>query len=442
MADPLTSTLVRPAPPGTATPPLRVSLAVLALILMPFPIVIHGWGDPKAAYDYVTVLFPVDLALAGLIVAGIGPLLGRIRRGTVGLGAGLFTALTLVMTAAWFFHPSARGLHTTMELWGVAVLADTLAEAAINGFGALLVGTVAFVAVLEAAWSAVQQITRSGLGLTQLGEDPHPFYPFSHAVWAPMGSMVHPYVLAGLALVGGGAAAWWGVTTGRRRWLVVAAVAVAPVGFTFSRAGLLSLGLLAAGFAVGALRPGVRRGPSALAAVLLCAGFAVPAAVWSSGWVFRANQTTSATTADALTTDRGALLRQGLDTIAAEPLTGVGPGRYVIALRARTAARRQSIHGVFKPVHNVVLLVGGEGGVVALLVMAALYLGVGWRSFRAGPLAFGVYLAYIPFSMLDHFPYSFPQGLVITGVWLAVLDWLWWVRREPTPAGQSQTVRP
>ena len=95
----------------------------------------------------------------------------------------------------------------------------------------------------------------------------------------------------------GGTAAWWGVTTGRRRWLVVAAVAVAPVGFTFSRDGLLSLGLLAAGFAVGALRPGVRRGPSAIAAVLLCVGFAVPAAVWSSGWLFRANQTTSATTA-------------------------------------------------------------------------------------------------------------------------------------------------
>jgi hypothetical protein len=396
---------------------------------MPFPIVVHGWGDPKLAYDYVTILFPVDLALAGLIIVGIGPLVARIRRRTVGLGAGLWTAFTVVMTVAWFFHPSGRGLHRTFELWGVAVLADTLTDAAISGFGALVVGAVAFVAVLESAWATVQQVTRSGLGLTRLGEDPHPFYPFAPSVWAPMGSMVHPYVLAGLALVGGGTAAWWGVTTGRLRWLVVAAIAVAPVGFTFSRAGLLSLGMLAGGFAVAALRPGVRRRPCAIAALLLCVGFAVPAAVWNSGWRIRADQTTSATSADAVTTDRGSLMRQGWETLAAHPLTGVGPGRYVIALEARAASTRPRHTSVFKPVHNVVLLVGAEGGVVALFVMAALYLGVGWRSLRAGALASGIYLAYLPFTMLDHFPYSFPQGLVITGVWLAVLDWLWWVRR-------------
>jgi len=418
-------------------PPLRVSLALLALVLMPFPIVVHGWGDPTLAYDYVTILFPVDVALAGLLVVGIGPLVGRIRRRAIGLGAGLWTAFAVVMTVTWFFHASARGLHRTFELWGVAVLADALTDAATSGYGSLVVGAVTFVAVLESVWAIVQQITRSGLGLTRLGEDPHPFYPFTPSVWAPMGSMVHPYVLAGLALVGGGTAAWWGVRTGRLHWLVLAAIAVVPVGFTFSRAGLLSLGLLAGGFALGALPPGERRRPCALAALLLCVGFVVPAAVWSSGWRIRADQTSSATSADAVTTDRGALIRQGWDTLTAHPLTGVGPGRYVIALEARATSARARKTGVVKPVHNVVLLVGAEGGVLALLVMAALYVGVGWRSLRAGVLALGIYLAYLPFSMLDHFPYSFPQGLLVTGVWLAVLDWLWRVRRDPTRAGEA-----
>jgi len=109
----------------------------------------------------------------------------------------------------------------------------------------------------------------------------------------------------------------------------------------------------------------------------------------------------------------------------------------VIALEARATSARARKTGVVKPVHNVVLLVGAEGGVLALLVMAALYVGVGWRSLRAGVLALGIYLAYLPFSMLDHFPYSFPQGLLVTGVWLAVLDWLWRVRRDPTRAGEA-----
>src|SRR6516225_4236071 len=156
MPDPSARTLAHPAPPPPASvtaPPLRVSLALLALVLMPFPIVVHGWGDPTLAYDYVTILFPVDVALAGLLVVGIGPLVGRIRRRAIGLGAGLWTAFAVVMTVTWFFHPSARGLHRTFELWGVAVLADALTDAATSGYGSLVVGAVAFVALLESVWA-------------------------------------------------------------------------------------------------------------------------------------------------------------------------------------------------------------------------------------------------------------------------------------------------
>jgi hypothetical protein len=41
---------------------------------------------------------------------------------------------------------------------------------------------------------------------------------------------------------------------------------------------------------------------------------------------------------------------------------------------------------------------------------------------RAGVLGFGVTLAVLPFLLLDHLHWSYPQGLLLTGVWLGALD--------------------
>src|SRR5437763_845073 len=77
-------------------------------------------------------------------------------------------------------------------------------------------------------------------GLNALGELKDPFWKFGSEV-ASQGTMVHPYVLAALALVAGVVFAVASVQRRSWRLAAVAAVAVAPVGFTFSRAGLLGL---------------------------------------------------------------------------------------------------------------------------------------------------------------------------------------------------------
>ena len=433
-----------PAPPpvglGPAPPPARIGLAVLTIALMPFPIVLRAWGNPKLPYDYVTMVFPVDVALAGLLVAGLGPLGRRLRSRQAGAGMALWILFAAVMTVAWAVHPSSRGLHTVFELWGTAVLAGTVAEALAGAFSGLVLGALGIVAVIESAWAATQLVRGSGLGLTGLGEDLHPLWPFSASVVGPMGSMVHPYVLAGLALVASAALAWRATSATRPApWLGAAALAAAPVGYTFSRAGLVGIVFLSGGFAAAALRPSQQRSRCVAAALALCIGTAVPAAVWNNGWLSRASQTTSATNAGALTTERTQLVHESLVLLGTNPLAGIGPGQYVPALQRHFKVESDKRIANFRPVHNVILLVGAEGGVAALLVMVAFFLVVGWRALRAGPIATGVYLAYLPFCMLDHFPYSFPQGLVLTACWLGLLDV---IGRKRTPTGAEAVSEP
>jgi hypothetical protein len=398
-------------------------MAVLVIALMPFPLVLHGWGNPKLPYDYLTIVFPVDLAFAALLVAGAGPVLQHLRDRRLGAGTTAWTVLCAVMTAALAVDPTSRGVHTVFELWGVAVLAAVVTEGLAGGLADLFVGALVGVAALETLWAAAQLISGSSLGLQRLGEDAHPLWPFGQGVVAPMGSMVHPYVLAGLGLVASVAAGWRALSARRpAAWLLAAAVAVAAVGFTFSRAALLSIVLVVAGFAVAALPKGPRRGRSLMVVLALCIGVAVPATIWNAGWRSRAAQTTAATNAAELTTERTHLVHEAVVLITAHPVAGVGPGQYVPALQHHFRVESDKGLANFRPVHNVVLLVGAEGGAVALLVIAALFGILGWRALRTGPIAVAVYMAYFPLAMLDHFAYSFPQGLVLTGFWLALLD--------------------
>ncbi|MFI5042074.1 MAG: O-antigen ligase family protein, partial [Acidimicrobiales bacterium] len=294
------------------------------------------------------------------------------------------------------------------------------------GLTSLVAGAVGAIAILESVWATLQLLTGSGLGLTRLGEDRDPFYVFAKGVRAPMGSMVHIYVLAGLALVGAAIMIRQTIESTRPApWAVATAVAIAPVGFTFSRAALIGFVGLVVALTVGAAlqwRHRAIRLRYLIAVGALCLGAAVPAAVWHSGWRVRSSQTSSASTAAALTTERTRLDHEALQQISAHPLTGVGPGRYVPALKARFGVETDKTVGIFKPVHDIVLLVGAEGGIGAGLIMVLLLAGLGWRALRSGPAALGLYASVLPFFLLDHFLYSFPQGLVITALWLAGLD--------------------
>jgi hypothetical protein len=398
----------------------RVLTLAVVVLLTPFPIVLMDLSHNSfQSYDYATILFPVDLALIALCAVAGRSMIADLRRRSVDIGWAGWGLVAVLMTLALAAHPSGRGLHNVMELYGASAIAYTLARAESGDERTAIVGTVGAVAVIETLWAVAQRINRAPLGLEKLGESRDPFYR-SFGTLAPQGSMVHIYVLAGLALVAGSLLASAAIEASRPGpWLVAAAVAIMPIGFTYSRAGALSLVLLAGSVALVGAWP--LRGRSVAVAAALAAGALLPALIWSAGWTARAQQTTGAASANALTTDRGKLVNQADALIRSDPLTGVGPGQYVIALHARSVPANDRTT-LFKPVHNVPLLLTAEGGVVTGLVVVGLLLALGWRALKGGAVAIAVYLAYLPFFLLDHFAYSFPQGMVLTGLWLGALD--------------------
>jgi O-antigen ligase len=307
-----------------------------------------------------------------------------------------------------------------IEMFGAAAVAYTLARAEPGRERNTVIFAVGGIGVMEALWAIGQRLQNGPLGLQRFGESSDPFYR-AFGTPAPQGSMVHIYVLAGLGLLAGAFLIWAASEMARPRvWLVAAAIAISSVGFTYSRAGALGLLLLVGAVVVAGYPPLRRRSLAMTAALVIGAG--VPALIWSGGWTTRASQTTSAATSAALTTDRGHLLGQAVHIIEHNPILGVGPGRYATAVRDRFGSRPINYRAVFQPVHNIPTLAAAEGGVLAGVVVAATFIALGWRALRSGALPTAVFLCYLPFFMLDQFAYAFPQGIVMTGLWLGAVD--------------------
>jgi O-antigen ligase len=279
---------------------------------------------------------------------------------------------------------------------------------------------MALVAAFETSVSVIEITTRSSAGLGVLGESSNPLWAFGSTT-APQGTMVHPYVLAGMALVFGVILAI-ALTRGWNPalWLATA-VAIVPVGYTYGRAAALGLAIALACLGTGLFVDRRRYLPAILA---LCIGVAVPALVWNDGWVARTQQSVQAKNASSLTTDRGWLIHEADGLIVDQPLVGVGPGRYVPALKDKFGTEPNKKIGVFKPVHDLPLLAAAEGGIPAGLLMTALLVVAGWRGWVAGRRGLALWSVLMPFVLLDHFAYTYPQGLIIAGVWLGAIELL------------------
>ena len=107
--------------------------------------------------------------------------------------------------------------------------------------------------------------------------------------------------------------------------------------------------------------------------------------------------------------------------IAADPLIGVGPGREMQALRALQARSPEKVT-LLNAVHDVPLTVAVESGVAGFAVVTLLLAVAGYRAVRGGAPALAIFVGYLPFVVLDHFPYSYQHGLVLTAVWLGAID--------------------
>jgi hypothetical protein len=172
-------------------------------------------------------------------------------------------------------------------------------------------------------------------------------------------------------------------------------------------------------FAVAALR--LRRIRVLLVAAAMAT--AVGIALDLSGWASRASETTAGSGAD-VTNNRGQLFEQAWGLLQDAPALGVGPGRYVEALVERPDLVKLATQEGSRPVHLVPYLVLVEGGLVVLPALLFLAWATLTQTWRAGVLGVGVTLAVLPFLLLDHLNWSYPQGLLLSGLWLGMLDHL------------------
>src|SRR5207253_2454455 len=194
-------------------------------------------------YHVLLLLSDVPLAVLGVAVL-VDALVVRERPDRAVLTALGFVAALVVALA---FHPSPQGIQLVVRL--LAAIALAVAIVRVRGLGAwpLVAGAFGAAAIAQTGLAVAQLIKGGPLGLPGLGEFADPLYAVGTAL-APRGTMYQQYVLAGFALI----AAMVLVAEGLRRarpawWLVAAAVAVVPVGLTYSRAALggLAIGCLA-----------------------------------------------------------------------------------------------------------------------------------------------------------------------------------------------------
>lgn len=398
--------------------PGPASLAAAVVLVLSATTVVLATVDSRPGEDYQrhTLLLASDVALLSLAVVSSGSMAAAVRawrRHACALG-GLVVGLAMV--PGLVVNPSDRGLAALLRWGGAMALALSLGSPKGDG-RRLVVGGLAVVTLTHVAVAMAERFAGGPVGLTSLGE------PSAYEIggrYASTGLTVHPYVLAAWCVVAGTALIGLQRSSTRRLARIAGGVGVAAftgIGLTMSRAGILAGALALIALTVSARRPATRAWRLTLLAA--AAAMALGLLLNLSGWAARAGQSTSSV--DAVTSGRSVLVDQATGLLGDDLVTGVGPGRYVLALIERPDLVALSDQTP-RPVHITPLLLVVEGGLVVVPALALLALAIAAACRRGGAPAVAVTLAMLPFLALDHLAWSYPQGIVLTGVWLGVLD--------------------
>jgi len=420
---------VRPEDGSPAFAPEASSLAAAVVLALSATTVVLATVDSRSGADYQfhTLLLGSDISLLVLALVSARGLPAAFRSWRCHACALSGLALGLAMVPGLLVHPSDRGVAALLRLAGAVALALSLGSAGRDG-RRLILGALAVVTIAHVAVALTQRVNGGPVGLGSFGE------PSAYTIggrFASTGLTVHPYVLAAWCAVAGTAL----VILGRRQGSgggfarLAGVAAFAGIGLTMSRAGAVAGAIALAALAVSLGRGADRvwRKTVVAAGAALVLGLAVN----MSGWASRAGEATTGNV-ESVSNGRGALVRQAWPLLRDHPVTGVGPGRYVLALSERPELVALSTQTP-RPVHVTPLLLLVEGGLMVVPALLLMALAIGRACRRGGAGAVAVTLAMVPFLALDHLAWSYPQGIVLTGVWLGVLDVLGHKGAQPPP---------
>jgi hypothetical protein len=368
---------------------MRIVLLALTIVLSMFPVILAGIPSDNEYLFAKVILWLGDVPALALAVLAV-PLVVRTLRARSVITV-LWAALIGVEILAFAVHPSAEGVQTLLRLCTALAIMAAVAALSTDRERRLIVAVVAAVAILQTVIGILQVIHGAPIGLDMLGETKDPLVTAGNVggVVAPEGTVLHPHILASLALLAATIVTAELIRSGPPLpWSVAAGLALVPAGITYSRAALAGVALAIAALLRGASQRGPRYG---IAALTLAIGFGVPALIGIAGWTTRAEVGLDVSRRDELISQTVVLIRE-------HPLTGVGPGRQLIALR-ELAAREPGAVTYLNAVHDVPLTIAVEAGIPGLIVSVLVAGAVGYRALR-----------------LTH-----QHGLVLTALWLGFI---------------------
>jgi len=230
------------------------------------------------------------------------------------------------------------------------------------------------------------------------------------------GTMTHVYEPPALGLLAAGVAIATRPRSQRTQliWVVGVLLAGMSVGLTHSRAAVLGLLLMAPFVAWGAKQ---RDGHLLRMGSALFVGFALASAFTASAWLHRVDHSTSGSL-DDVALGRITLAKQAVEIATDNPILGVGPGRYLTVLETQYDVDENYPYRV----HNVSLALAVETGIAAAIVLSIIVGTAVVRASRSGPAGGALAMSILGFALFDVLHYDRPVGILMFGIWLAVLQ--------------------
>jgi O-antigen ligase len=415
-----------------------VTVALLGLWWMR---VLRLGSTPEAYFTYDSVIvYAADLGAALTLAVWLAERAvrgERLRFGPRGVGvAGLaliittaLSALTsgdpvlsgalaaqLVLAAAWYWlllndAPEAWLIGRLLTLWLVAESLVVLVEVALQN--------TVWLRGLYLPWPGLFTAPMPGASVVQNAAGTRWLRGY--------GTLPHPNTLGGFLLLGFGALVERYVATGRRRWLVAGALGAVAIVLTFSRAAWLGVALLLGGAGWWFWRYR-RDGLARYARVLLVIAVsgvltALPLLPWL---LIRADFSDQAVSTETRSVqERQLYALAGLHMLAGHPLLGIGAGTFVEVLAGLVPPLTR-----LEPVHNVLLLVTTETGLLGGLALLGLGVAIGWRAWQRRRVAAPAELIWVLVllgmgvtGLFDHYWWTAPPGRLafatVLGLWAA-----------------------
>lgn len=404
-----------------------VRAGVLSAVILSIPfalqrVLVVDHHSPDLAHPWLgaAVLTITDLLLAALFLVSV-PVLARrstYEHASIALFGSLGFLVATVVSSAFASGPEA--VIRAIQAGGAVGAVVTVHEMSTRTFRQSIIWPLVATMLIQAPWAFAQTFIRHS------GDTNGITARWDHVWTQGFGTMQGGYALASFMILS------MAIVASYRRveplhplmWVAIPLGSI-TAATAFGRLGVLAVLGIGSILLLGAILARSRH------LLVLAIGSTVPmvfaiAITWEA-WFVRAEEAASLNQSG-----REALLDQALHLIRANPLTGVGPGRY-----ARVAVEVLGSDEVATVVHNVPVLITAEYGIPIGLAFAGWVFALGVGAVRAGVYASIVFVAIMPYFLFDLTHFAYAYGAAQFAVWLSVLDFH---RRHPAPWTATPSV--